>query len=450
VRRNEFSKDRIQEITLKLLEYCKKNNWAGYDPYDALNSKLLGYLPFLNFRFFRIGLTQLLKRSPINIRPLLLIPKLQNPKALALFLMAFLKLDKLGLLADKSLIQLMIDRLIALRSSQELVSHHLAPRTLNPEPGSASQPSSFLASKPSGDELSAVSCELPASQLPSLPASQLSYCCWGYSFPWQTRTILVPRWSPNLVCTTFVANALLDVYEWNKSTKCLEMTVGASEYILDKLYWTEGECTAGFSYPQPGLRSQVHNGNFLGAALLYRTYGACGNSRFLEPALRVARFSAEKQHDDGSWDYGEHHTQEWIDNFHTGFNLCALKSICECAETSEFEPHIRRGLEFYRDHFFTADGAPKYFHDRTYPIDIHCVAQSIITLAKLGNSENGAGELAKSVLGWATENMWDERGFFYYQKYPALTIKSSYMRWSQAWMLYALATYLYHTEEREG
>jgi hypothetical protein len=163
----DISKDRIQEITLKLLDYCQKNDWSGYDPYDALNSKLLRYLPFLNFRVFRIGLTQLLKRSPINIRPLLLIPKMQNPKALALFLMAFIKLEKLGLLKDKNLIPLMVDRLIALRSPQELLprgmqSDSLFHRGNTRQPASSSQPAKGMAGKPSS---------FLASQLDSLLAS---------------------------------------------------------------------------------------------------------------------------------------------------------------------------------------------------------------------------------------------------------------------------------------
>jgi hypothetical protein len=44
-------------------------------------------------------------------------------------------------------------------------------------------------------------------------------------------------------------------------------------------------------------------------------------------------------------------------------------------------------------------------------------------------------------------HMWDERGFFYYQiRYfrilGFLTIRTSYMRWSQAWMLLAMSTLL--------
>src|SRR6266478_5576680 len=148
-----------EEAFVKLLAYCRANDWAGYDPYDALNSKVFKALPFLNFRLSRLVLTQALKRSPINIRRLMLIPRTQNPKAIALFLSALLKLSKIGVANYESLVSLMIDRLIALRSRG------------------------------------------------------VPYWCWGYSLPWQTRTIVVPAGAPNLVCTSFAVSVLLDAYE---------------------------------------------------------------------------------------------------------------------------------------------------------------------------------------------------------------------------------------------
>src|SRR5713226_1349070 len=101
---------------LKLLHYCRANDWAGYDPYDALNSRVFEALPFLDSRLPRLVLTQALKRSPINIRRLLLIPKKQNPKAIALFLSALIKLSRIGMANQEDLAELMIERLIALRS----------------------------------------------------------------------------------------------------------------------------------------------------------------------------------------------------------------------------------------------------------------------------------------------------------------------------------------------
>jgi hypothetical protein len=374
--------------SVKLLGYCRANDWAGYDPYDALNSRLFTAVPFLDSRLPRLLATQALKRSPVDLRRLMLIPPTQNPKAMALFLAAAVRLRDVEASESEGLGELMIERLIALRS-----------------PGT-------------------------------------SYWCWGYSFPWQTRTLVVPRGTPNLVCTTFVAGALLDAYEQRGDARCLAMAVSAAEYILNELYRTEGDAVAGFSYPLPSMKAQIHNANFLGAALFCRVYKHTGDAKFLDPALRVARYSASRQRDDGSWAYGEGDAQQWIDNFHTGYNLCALRDITRYLETSEFESHIRRGFDFYRAHFFLEDGTPKYFHDRTYPIDIHCVAQSIITLLAFRDLHPDGVTLAQSVFRWAMDHMWDERGFFYYRVLRFGTIRTSYMRWSQAWMLLALATLL--------
>jgi hypothetical protein len=368
---------------LKLVDYCRANDWAGHDPYDALNSPIFRSLRFLDHRLPRLVFTQTLKRSPINFRGLLHIPKTQNPKAIALFLSAFVTLEGVNAACQKGDIELMIQRLRDLRS-----------------PG-------------------------------------MDYWCWGYSFPWQTRTIVVPSGTPNLVCTSFVANALLDAADHGQDSQCLKMALSAAEYILNELYWTEGDAAA-FSYPLPLLRSQVHNANFLAAALLCRVYRRTNDEKFLLPALRVARYSVTKQHPDGSWHYGEAASQRWIDNFHTGYNLCALQAISRDAATTEFDTVLRRGFEFYRGHFFREDGSVGYFHDRHYPIDIHCVAQSILTLLTFKEMDPGNLPLAHSVLRWALTHLWDDRGFFYYRVLRSCTNRVSYMRWSQAWMLLAM------------
>ena len=88
------------------------------------------------------------------------------------------------------------------------------------------------------------------------------------------------------------------------------------------------------------------------------------------------------------------------------------------------------------------DGAVRYFHNRTYPIDIHCVAQSLLTLLEFQDLDPTNIGLVRSIYGWAMKHMWNEAGFFYYRVLRTVTIRTSYMRWSQAWMLFALATYL--------
>jgi hypothetical protein len=375
-----------RQTALKLLEYCRARGWSGYDPYDALNSRIYGALPFLHSKSVRLALTQGVKRFPVNLRPLLAVSKSPNPKGIALFLQALLKLERALPDAEIPSTEEMAGRLLSLRS-----------------PGQ-------------------------------------DHACWGYNFDWQTRTVLVPKGSPNIICTTFAANALLDAHDRVPNPEWLEAAVSAADFILGVLFRRLGP-EAWFSYT-PLERSKIHNANLLGAALLCRAGRVAGRSEFVSAALDAARTSVRMQREDGSWDYGEASTQRWVDHFHTGFNLTALQRVGADGGTREFEGALRRGFDFYLDHFFRDDGAPKYFHDETYPIDIHSVAQSVITLTAF---DGGRGEhlpLADSVLRWALVNMRDPGGFFYFQKRRRLTVRIPFMRWSQAWMLLALAARL--------
>jgi len=385
----------FEEVTRRLFAYCRLNDWAGYDPYDALNSAALRSSGFFNSRLIRLALTQINKKSPINLRPLLIIPKTHNPKGIALFLSSFVLLRKVGLLDRHELIPFMAKRLLELRSQN------------------------------------------------------IQYSAWGYSFDWQTRTRLVPKGSPNIICSTFAANALLDAYEIVGDQDYLLSSISTAEFILRELHRRPYGRYPYFCYT-PNEPSLVHNANLLGAALLIRISDTAGIDKFVGPALEAARLSVSFQQHDGSWKYGEDRTQTWIDNFHTGFNLVALKRILEHHRSIDLSTSIRRGLDFYITHFFRKDGVPKYYNHSLYPIDIHSVAQSIITLTEFGDWDDTNSRLAGLIAAWGIENMLDEQGFFYFQKWPLYTVKIPYMRWSQAWMLFALSTLLHHQARKIG
>lgn len=367
-----------------LFAHCRAEHWAGHDPYDALNSPLLdpdrGNAP----KLVRLAATQFMKRSPVDVRALLRVPKTQNAKALALNIQTVYWLEQTNLVETEGLVDYFVGRIKELRS-----------------PGQ-------------------------------------KHWCWGYSFPWQTRTVCVPRHSPNLVCTTFVADALLSVYERTRAPDLLEMVGSAARYIADDLYF-EYAGVASFSYPSPGLSSTVHNANLMAAALLLRLDAIAPDAKIAERALKAARFSAARQRADGSWPYGEGAKQAWVDNFHTGYNLSALRTIGEVTKSNEFEVYLDKGFAFYRSHFLREDGAARYFHDNTYPIDAHAVAQTILTMLEFADRDPGAPAAAQRVYDWAAKAMWDPRGFFHYRVLRLGTIRTSYMRWSQAWMLLALA-----------
>jgi hypothetical protein len=125
-----------------------------------------------------------------------------------------------------------------------------------------------------------------------------------------------------------------------------------------------------------------------------------------------------------------------VDNFHTAYVLDSLDDFVKLAGGEDARPALDRGFRYYEENFFEGD-VPKYFQDSLYPVDIHCVSQSIITMVRFGRVEK-----ARRVAEWALANMWNEEGYFYYRKNRFWTNRNDYVRWSQAWMMLALALLL--------
>jgi hypothetical protein len=329
---------------------------------------------------------QFLKRSPLNLRKPLLIPEGHNPKGLGLFLSAIARLyDHYGEERYKTLAYGLIDMLLEKKSMG------------------------------------------------------YSGIGWGYNFDWQSRSFFLPRYTPTVVATSFIANAFLDAYQVFKEERFLETVRSSCDFICRDLYRTRGKESFCFGY-SPLDKTTIHNANILGAHLLARTASFTGEDELNKTAYDSIKFVIDHQNSDGSWYYGTQAHHRWIDNFHTGFVLESLFDYIDFTSELKLKSNLVRGLEFYRDNFFLSDGTPKYYHDRIYPIDIHSCAQSIITLVKLGSVSEQNQPLAEKVARWTLANMQDSKGYFYFQKSGWLTNRVAYMRWSQAWMLKALVT----------
>jgi hypothetical protein len=185
-----------------------------------------------------------------------------------------------------------------------------------------------------------------------------------------------------------------------------------------------------------------HNSNMLGAAMLARTWKHTSEQELLEVARSAMEYSCSRQRSDGSWWYGEEPKYHWVDNFHTGYNLDSLKRYIDYSGDASFQRHFDAGLRYFKDVFFTPDGAPRYYHTSTYPIDIQCAAQAIETLAFCSDHDPSCLALSLKVARWTIDNMQDRRGFFYYRQYPMIKARTPYIHWGQATMYKALATLL--------
>jgi hypothetical protein len=375
---------RIEAALDRLLAYGAKREWSGYDPYDALRSPIVSALTF-GQKWPRIAWIQLLKRSPVNLRPLLLVSRGVNPKGLG------------------------------------LVARALA----------------FDASGRRGDRRSEVAALL--ARLDGLRSERATGAAWGYNFDWQSRAFFVPEGTPSIVCTTFVANAYLDAYRRWGEERWRARAREACDFLLADLHRTPGpDDSFCFSYT-PLDRTCVHNASMLGAELLARVARETGERELRDAALSATRFTLRAQAADGSWPYGTLEFQSWIDNFHTGFVLTSLDAVVTSCEKPEWLAPLRRGYDFYRTHFFLADGTPKYYHDELYPIDVHSAAQALVTFAAMSHLDSSALDMGRLVARWAIENMSNGDGYFYFQRHRRYTNRTSYIRWSQAWMVYGLA-----------
>ncbi|HEU4595344.1 MAG TPA: hypothetical protein VFS10_09395 [Pyrinomonadaceae bacterium] len=405
---NEF-----ERVCESLRAWCRERGYAGADPFDALNSRLFRATPLRHSRLARLAWTQLFKRSPVNLRALALVPEGRNAKGTALFALAAL--------------------------------------------------SRFRAS-PNGEreeEARALLRDLLDARLGASGKGEGADGAWGYNFDWQGRAFYAPRGTPTVVPTAFAVRALVEAsaaFEGGEGAgEYLKAARGACEFILRGLNRSVDEddelC---FSYT-PLDRTRVFNASLLGAEALASVGAMTGEAELKSTALRAARYVLRRQRADGSWAYGADAYQSWADNFHTAFVLDSLARIRRaCAGelernadlNVESERAIDRGYAFWREAFFLADGWPKYYHDRVFPADAHAAGAAIVALADLREYDEGALDLAERVAAWAVRELLDARGFFHYQLRRFRRVRTPYMRWSQAWMLYALARLLEVSSKR--
>lgn len=388
---------------LSLKSYCESQHFAGWDPYDGLNSKVFQVTPLKHWDLARLAWIQGFKRSPINLRKLLLVPKEHNAKGIGLFLTGYCNIYNAQAQSGQTTFGTQSEILEKINYLVDL--------------------------------------------LLSLQSKGYSGACWGYNFDWQARRLfLFPKNTPTVVATTFCATALLQAYEITGNKQWLQTALSAAQFVLQDLKRTPKKRGFLFSYSPLEGNNTVYNASLLGSKLLSHCYYYSKDEELKIAARESILACVDAQQPDGSWYYGELPVQNWIDSFHTGYNLDALQTYQDLTDDTAFKTQIEKGFEFYIQNFFLSDGTPKYYHNRVYPIDIHCPAQLFVTLHRLNKFDDNR-ELADKVMRWTIEQMQDKKGYFYYQLKKGISSKISYMRWSNAFMFYAMSHYLLYTTE---
>jgi hypothetical protein len=330
----------------------------------------------------RFGFQQLLKRSPVNLRSIFFISKGYNPVTLGLCIQAYTDLIEV-FPSRKAEFEKKIDFLIT--------------------------------------------------ELKKLIPRGFQGACWGYDFDWQSRYAEIPAFQPTVVATGIITNALYMCFKKTGNPQAIALCKSAADFVLHDLHRSYDGNSFCFSY-SPFDTLQIYNASAKGLRLLAQVYTETGDVSLRTTAGQASDYLLNRQQADGSWYYSE--AGKWIDNYHTGYMLDCLDEYIKCTGDDSIKPKLIKGFEFYKSHFFTSDGIPKFYPDKIFPVDSTGAGQSLLTLTRFDNID-----MVNLTAKWMIDKMQSSSGYFYYQKSTYFTVKTSFMRWSNAWMLAGLSSF---------
>lgn len=381
-----ISFEEIKRSVSAVQEWVEGQGYRGYEPFDGLSSWLrpLTCQSLLGDRL----LQQLIRQSPLNLRPLLGVKPKDSTKGrgyMASGYVSFYQLTKQQEYLDK-----------AIECLKWLDKHKV---------------------------------------------ERFTYHSWSNHFSFASRSGRYTHDDPIIVWTALIGHAYLDAFDVTGDEWLLRVADSACKWILElpREHTATGDCISYMAH----LQSSIHNANMLGAGILARTAKHTGSEECRRVARQAMEYSCSRQRPDGSWWYAETPEHHWIDNFHTGYNLDGLKHYADATGDRSYLRNFEKGLAYYKANFFEPNGRPKYYHSRAYPIDIQCAAQAIDTLAFVSDEDPESLELSQLVAAWTIHHMQDRRGYFYYRQYPLVTAKTPMLHWGQATMFKALAHLLY-------
>src|ERR1051326_2904276 len=231
-----------------LWKWCRARGFAGHDPYDGLNSRLFQSTPFKQSRAARLAWTQFHKRSPINFRALVRVPRERNAKAMALFALAA-----------------------------------LADFRRHPSQENESEARELL------------------DDLIWMNLKGFKGACWGYNFDWQSRSFFVPRGTPTIVPTAFAARALCEAGEVLSREEYLPFARTVCDFIINDLNRSaETNDEVCFSY-SPLDRTRVFNASLLAGETLATVGTLLGEESLIDWAGSAALYVVRRQRQDGAW-----------------------------------------------------------------------------------------------------------------------------------------------------
>ena len=378
------------KVFLRLYAFIKSNNFSGYDPYDFMASPLARkrYLP--QNRSLIILLTQLFRYSPVNFRKFLRIEKRQNLKTLVL--------------TARSI----INYFEAFGRSEELEK----------------------------DLQTVLTMILKHAQINN------SFLSWGrIDYDYYSTTGLQKKESSLIYLTALAGYLFVEAYEYYRLDKYLAIAEKVGDFLSSIPAYEENDSIC--FYYTTTLPNKIYNASAHACAFLGLLYRYLPKEEYLLRAKKGFSYIEKVQNGNGSWNYGvsQEGKQLLLKDYHQGFILDSYYYYLKNLEGDKKSlASYKKGLDFYALRQFDPNGKSAFRYPRVWPADIHNQAQGIITFYLAGSIFPEFERVCEKITQWTLSNMYGlTKGYFYYQKWPMFTNKIPYMRWNQAWMLYALS-----------
>lgn len=380
------------EKYLKILNYTlialKNKDYKGWDKFDATLSPLFNYSIFNN-KYFRFIIQQIIKESPVNLRKLFFIEKNINIKAIALLSLAYYNV------------------------------YHLTKKQ------------TFW-----------YDClHLESILFDNRSPIETSYC-WGHNFKIQTTSTTLSPYAPNVTNTFYSSLIYLELCKTNDAY--LEVLNEIYKFFQNDLFiLLDEEDQLAYSYFTIPQKNIVYNIQGM-IATFYLKYSVLkGSEEAKSNAFKSFNYLKSQMNSDYTWNYHDGNGYNKIDNYHSAYVLDSFWELYQYTRSDEDLDFYLKCLKVFEEKFWGPNGEPFWSVKYKYPYDIHSAASGIIAFAKASIIDRKYLEKSKQILNWTIENMYREKeNDFIYRIFGPIKYNYSFIRWSSAWMCYAISEYL--------
>ena len=308
-------------------------------------------------------------------------------------------------------------------------------------------------------------------ELTTSRCGQFKEHCWGYPFDWVTRNGVIKQQTPLITTTPYAYEAFLQAYEIFERTSselnplssacCPPPSALCSLDLLDQ--WKDimasiarhasddikdfrtSETASSCSYT-PYDSGGVINAAAYRAFLLTNASQFLSNDDYWKIAERNLNFVLEAQNADGAWFYAVDGVRDFVDHFHTCFVMKALAKIHALTGHSATLEALDKGVSYYQNNLFDADGLPKPFSRAprltVYKRELYDCAECINLCLLLREHFPQLETTLETVVAGFLKNWIKPDGSFRSRRLHLGWDNVPMHRWAQSQMFRSLAFYL--------